>query len=65
LRDQTDGRADVDIYLPSPGIAVAANTPLAIQVDVNPNVILSATLGVDFSLSGAVSAQQFHAETKR
>jgi len=44
---------------PSPGITVAANTPSAIQVDVNPNVILSATLGVDFSQSGAVSAQQF------
>ncbi len=44
---------------PSPGITVATNTPSAIQVDVNPNVILSATLGVDFSQSGAVSAQQF------
>ena len=44
---------------PSLGITVAANTPSAIQVDVNPNVILSATLGVDFSQSGAVSAQQF------
>ncbi len=44
---------------PSPGITVAADTPSAIQVDVNPNVILGATLGVDLGQSGAVSAQQF------
>jgi hypothetical protein len=37
-------------------------TATGIQVDVNPNVILSAALGVDFSQSGAVSAQQLVTE---
>jgi len=35
-----------------------ANSPTGIQVDVNPNTILTATLGADFSLAGAVSVQQ-------
>jgi hypothetical protein len=43
---------------PGSGIVVTANSPTGIQVDVNPGAILNATLGVDFSLAGAVSAQQ-------
>ncbi|HVS87412.1 MAG TPA: DUF5666 domain-containing protein [Candidatus Acidoferrum sp.] len=43
---------------PGSGIVIMANSPTGIQVDVNPDTILSATLGVDFSLTGAVSAQQ-------
>jgi len=43
---------------PGSGIVVMANSPTGIQVDVNPGTILNATLGVDFSLAGAVSAQQ-------
>jgi len=35
-----------------------------IQIDVNPNTILSAALGVDFSLSGAVSVQQLVAKNE-
>src|SRR6266480_4080502 len=46
------------VNFPGAGIVVTANSPTAIQVDVNPDTILSATLGVDFSLSGAVSVQQ-------
>lgn len=40
------------------GITISSNSPTGIQIDVNPNTILSATLGVDFSQAGAVSAQQ-------
>lgn len=40
------------------GIAITSNSPSGIRIDVNPNTILSATLGVNFSLAGAVSAQQ-------
>ena len=43
---------------PGSGITIVANSPTGIQIDVNPNTILSATLGVDFSLAGSVSAQQ-------
>ncbi len=43
---------------PAPGITITSNSPTGIRIDVNPNTILSATLGVDFSLAGAVSAQQ-------
>src|SRR5207253_10600246 len=46
------------VSFPGSGIVIMANSPTGIQVDVNPNTILSATLGVDFSLAGAVSAQQ-------
>src|SRR5712692_4722981 len=43
---------------PGSGIVIMANSPTGIQVDVNPDTILSATLGVDFSLAGAVTVQQ-------
>src|SRR5712691_1825201 len=46
------------ISFPPPGITLGANSETGLQVDVNPNTILSATLGVDFSLAGAVSVQQ-------
>jgi hypothetical protein len=46
------------VTFPGSGITIAANTPTGIQVDVNPNTILSAAMGVDFSLAGAVSVQQ-------
>jgi hypothetical protein len=46
------------VNFPGSGIVIAANSPIGIQVDVNPDTILSATLGVDFSLSGAASVQQ-------
>lgn len=46
------------VTFPGSGITIVANTPTGIQVDVNPNTILSAAMGVDFSLAGAVSAQQ-------
>jgi hypothetical protein len=43
---------------PGPGLLILANSPTAIQVDVNPNTILSGALGVDFTLAGAVSVQE-------
>ena len=46
------------VNFPGPGIVIMADSPAGIQVDVNPSTILGATLGVDFSLAGAVSAQQ-------
>jgi hypothetical protein len=46
------------VNFPASGIVIMENSPTGIQVDVNPNTILSTTLGVDFSLSGAVSVQQ-------
>jgi uncharacterized protein DUF5666 len=46
------------VNFPAPGIVIMANSPSGIQVDVNPNTILSATLGVDFSLAGAINVQQ-------
>lgn len=46
------------VNFPGPGIVIMANSPTGIQVDVNPNTILTATFGADFSLAGAVSVQQ-------
>jgi len=46
------------VNFPGSGIVIMANSSTGIQVDVNPNTILSTTLGVDFSLAGAVSVQQ-------
>ena len=48
------------VNFPGSGIVIMANSPIGIQVDVNPDTILSATLGVDFSLAGAVSVQQLN-----
>jgi len=59
-RSNRRARLTSTFTFPSLGITGAANTPSAIQVDGNPNVILSATLGVDFSQSGAVSAHSSH-----
>jgi hypothetical protein len=46
------------VNFPGSGIVIMANLPTGIQVDVNPDTILSASLGADFSLNGAVSVQQ-------
>src|SRR5882724_2970563 len=46
------------VNFPGSGIVIMANSPTGIQVDVNPNTTLTATLGADFSLAGAVSVQQ-------
>lgn len=46
------------VNFPGSGIVIMANSPTGIQVDINPNTILTATLGADFSLAGAVSVQQ-------
>jgi len=46
------------VNFPGSGIVIMANSPTGIQVDVNPDTILSATLGLDFSLAGAISVQQ-------
>ena len=46
------------VNFPGSGIVIMANSPTGIQVDVNPDTILSATLGLDFSHAGAISVQQ-------
>lgn len=46
------------VNFPGSGPVIIANSATGIQLDVNPNTILSATLGVDFSLAGAVSVRQ-------
>jgi hypothetical protein len=43
---------------PGAGIVVMANSPTGIQLDVNPNSVLSESLGADFSLIGAVTVKQ-------
>ena len=52
------GRLTSTVNFPGSGIVITANSPTGILVDVKPDTILSATLAVDFSLDGAVSAQQ-------
>jgi Domain of unknown function (DUF5666) len=52
------GKLTSTANFPGSGIVIMANSPTGIQVDVNPGTILNATLGVDFSLAGAVSVQQ-------
>jgi Domain of unknown function (DUF5666) len=52
------GTLTATVNFPGSGIVIMANSPAGIQVDVSPDTILSATLGVDFSLAGAVSVQQ-------
>jgi hypothetical protein len=52
------GTLTATFSFPGSGITISSNSPTGIQIDVNPNTILSATLGVDFSLAGSVSAQQ-------
>ncbi len=42
---------------PGSGLVIIANSPTGIQVDVNPNTILTGALGVDFTLAGAVSVR--------
>ena len=69
------GTLSSTVNFASPGLVISASsstsmenegdddkTATGIQVDVNPNVILSAALGVDFSQSGAVTAQQLVTE---
>jgi len=43
---------------PGSGLLIIANSPTGIQVDVNPNTILTGALGVDFTLAGAVSVRE-------
>jgi hypothetical protein len=52
------GTLSATVNFPAPGITIAPSTPTGIQIDVNPNTILSAGLGVDFGQSGAVTVQQ-------
>ena len=46
------------VNFPGSGIVILPNSPTGIQVDINLDTILSATLGVDFSLPGALNVQQ-------
>src|SRR5713101_1842441 len=62
------------VNFPSPGLTITGSssgmmqeedderTAMGIQVDLNVNTILSGTLGVDFSQSGAVSVKQLTRE---
>jgi hypothetical protein len=52
------GTLTAAVTFPSPGITISSGSSSGIQIDVNPNTILSASLGVDFSQSGAISVQQ-------
>jgi hypothetical protein len=52
------GTLTATVTFPTPGITISSGSPTGIQIDVNPNTILSAGLGVDFSVSGAISVQQ-------
>jgi len=52
------GTLSSTVNFPGSGIVIMANSPTAIQVDVNPEAILSTTLSMDFSLPGAVSVHQ-------
>ena len=70
------GTLSSTVNFASPGLVISASpsasmdgmegdderTATGIQVDINPNVILSAALGVDFSQAGAVTAQQLVTE---
>ena len=55
---KSTGMLTSTVNFPGPGIVIMANSPTGIQVDVHPSAILSTTMGVDFSLAGAVSVQQ-------
>ena len=64
------------VNFPSPGLTIAGSsssskegedderTAMGIQLDLDVNTILTATLGVDFSQSGAVSAKQLVREAE-
>jgi hypothetical protein len=52
------GTLTATVAFPAPGITISSGSSSGIQIDVNPNTILSASLGVDFTQSGAVSVQQ-------
>jgi hypothetical protein len=52
------GTLTANVNFTAPGITIAPGSPSGIQIDVNPNTILSTGLGVDFSQSGAVTVQQ-------
>ncbi len=66
------GTLSSTVNFASPGLVISGSpsmtmeddqkTSTGIQVDVNPNTILSAALGVDFSQAGAVSVQQLMTE---
>jgi hypothetical protein len=43
---------------PGSGLVIIGNSPTGIQVDVNPNTILTGALGVDFTLAGGVSVRE-------
>lgn len=52
------GTLTATVNFPAPGIVISADSDSGLQIDVNPNTILSASLGVDFSQSGGVSVTQ-------
>src|SRR5437879_6024089 len=46
----------------TPGLVISNNSPIGLQVDVKLNNLLSNSLGVDFSLNGAVTVAQSQAK---
>ncbi len=46
----------------APGLVISSNSPIGLQVDVKLNNLLSNSLGVDFSVSGAVTVAQSQAK---
>ncbi len=71
---QPTGTLTSVVNFPSPGLVIAGSssgtteddeqTAMGIQLDLNVNTILGATLGVDFSQPGAVSVQQLTREAE-
>ncbi len=52
------GTLKATFTFPGSGITINGNSPTGIRVDISPDAILSAAMGVDFSQSGSVSAKQ-------
>src|SRR4029077_17341965 len=52
------GTLTATVTFPAPGITISSGSSSGIQIDVNPNTILSASLGVDLTQPGALSVQQ-------
>lgn len=46
---------------PGSGVTIGSSTPSALRVDINPNNILTAALGVDFSVAGSTTVTQLTA----
>ncbi len=47
---------------PGSGITISANSPTGLRVDISPDVILTPTMGVDFSAVGATTVTQLTAQ---